>query len=230
VAGPAVIFPSLVLAAFVALFLLLGFLFVLLQVGAIGYAFALAGIPPHYMFLVLFLSLAGSWVNIPLKTVRSRQPAMDPASSRPLSLFHLPRPLPHTGETTIALNVGGAVIPTAVSIYILTRLADVGGVLLATAVVGLVCYKLARPVPGLGIAMPLLLPALIAAASALLLVPSAAPPAAYVAGSMGALIGADILHLGRIPELGARVASIGGAGTFDGIFFTGVFAVLLAAW
>ena len=31
-----------------------------------------------------------------------------------------------------------------------------------------------------------------------------------------------------IKKLGAPVASIGGAGTFDGIFFTGVLAVLLA--
>jgi uncharacterized membrane protein len=31
-------------------------------------------------------------------------------------------------------------------------------------------------------------------------------------------------------SLGASVASIGGAGTFDGIFLTGVIAVLLASW
>jgi len=38
----------------------------------------------------------------------------------------------------------------------------------------------------------------------------------------------DLLNLGKIRGLGASVASIGGAGTFDGIFLTGIFAVLLA--
>jgi uncharacterized membrane protein len=45
---------------------------------------------------------------------------------------------------------------------------------------------------------------------------------------MGTLIGADLMNLGRLSELGAPVASIGGAGTFDGIFLTGIVAVLLA--
>ena len=41
-------------------------------------------------------------------------------------------------------------------------------------------------------------------------------------------IGADLMNLDKIKKLGAPVASIGGAGTFDGIFSTGVLAVLLA--
>ena len=42
------------------------------------------------------------------------------------------------------------------------------------------------------------------------------------------LIGADLFNLGQIQGLGALVASIGGAGTVDGIFITGILAVLLA--
>jgi uncharacterized membrane protein len=49
-----------------------------------------------------------------------------------------------------------------------------------------------------------------------------------VGGTMGTLIGADILNLDKISSLGAPVASIGGAGTFDGIFLTGILAVLVA--
>jgi uncharacterized membrane protein len=33
---------------------------------------------------------------------------------------------------------------------------------------------------------------------------------------LGTLIGADLINLRKIPKLGAPVASIGGAGTFDG--------------
>jgi len=52
---------------------------------------------------------------------------------------------------------------------------------------------------------------------------------AYVGGSLGTLIGADLLNLGHMQNLGAPVASIGGAGTFDGIFVTGVLAVIIAS-
>ena len=88
-------------------------------------------------------------------------------------------------------------------------------------------HRLARPVPGVGIAIPLFVPPLVAAATGLLLAPDHAPALAYIAGTMGCLIGADLLNLHRLPGLGAPVASIGGAGTFDGIFFTGIIAVLL---
>ena len=55
-----------------------------------------------------------------------------------------------------------------------------------------------------------------------------APAVAYVAGSMGTLIGADLMNLGEIDRIGAPVVSIGGAGTFDGVFLTGILAGLLA--
>jgi uncharacterized membrane protein len=50
---------------------------------------------------------------------------------------------------------------------------------------------------------------------------------AYVGGTIGALVGADLLNLKKIPELGAPIVSIGGAGSFDGIFLTGLFSVVL---
>ena len=56
----------------------------------------------------------------------------------------------------------------------------------------------------------------------------AAPPA-YISGSLGTLIGADLLNLDKLQGLGAPVASIGGAGTFDGVFLTGIAAVLIAS-
>jgi uncharacterized membrane protein len=68
-----------------------------------------------------------------------------------------------------------------------------------------------------------------AAVIALLLSRTNAAALAYVSGSLGALIGADLLNLGNLQGLGAPVASIGGAGTFDGIFLTGILAVLIAS-
>ena len=54
-------------------------------------------------------------------------------------------------------------------------------------------------------------------------------PLAYIGGSLGTLVGADLLNLNRVQGLGAPLVSIGGAGTFDGIFLTGVLAVLIAS-
>jgi uncharacterized membrane protein len=59
-------------------------------------------------------------------------------------------------------------------------------------------------------------------------VPTGPAPTAYVAGTLGTLIGADLLNLHKIKHLNAPVVSIGGAGTFDGIFLTGILAVLLS--
>ncbi|MBV8766819.1 MAG: DUF1614 domain-containing protein, partial [Hyphomicrobiales bacterium] len=39
----------------------------------------------------------------------------------------------------------------------------------------------------------------------------------------------DLLNLSNIEGLGAPVASIGGAGTFDGIFLAGIIAMLIAS-
>jgi Protein of unknown function (DUF1614) len=83
--------------------------------------------------------------------------------------------------------------------------------------------------PGVGISARTFAPPLSAAGVALVLSRRFAAPLAYIGGSLGVLIGADLLNLGRLRSLGAPVASIGGAGTFDGIFLTGVIAVLLAS-
>jgi uncharacterized membrane protein len=56
-----------------------------------------------------------------------------------------------------------------------------------------------------------------------------AAPLAYIAGSFGTLIGADLLNLNKLADLKAPILSIGGAGTFDGIFVTGIVAVLIAS-
>ena len=137
-------------------------------------------------------------------------------------------------RTVLAVNVGGALIPLAISLYLLyDSVVLTGGYLLlelalaGVAVVTVVTKLVAQPVPGLGIATPFFIPPLAALFAALILslfaggVPEAAVIIAY-------LIGADLLNLNHIAELGAPMASIGGAGTFDGIFLSGVIAALLA--
>jgi uncharacterized membrane protein len=102
--------------------------------------------------------------------------------------------------------------------------------LIATACMTVICHALAHPVRGVGIAIPVFVPLIATAAVSLLISRRYAAPLAYVSGSLGVLIGADLLNLDKIRGLGAPVASIGGAGTFDGIFITGILAVLLASF
>jgi uncharacterized membrane protein len=206
------------------------FLFVLLliQLGALRYAYMRLGVSSSTALLLLFASLAGSYFNIPV-TQLSGQQVM---SGEVVEFFGMRYVVPVVADwpgTLIAVNVGGAVIPTLMSVYLLARHALWIRGALATLVVALVIHWLANPVRGVGIAVPVFAPALITAVVALVLARERAAPLAYVAGSLGTLIGADLTNLDKISDLGAPVASIGGAGTFDGIFLTGIISVLLAS-
>lgn len=201
---------------------------VLVQLGVLRYAFMRLGIGPGAAMALLLGSLVGSYFNIPVAEV----PGSRALSGRVIDYFGMQYVVPVVEQwsgTVIAVNVGGAVIPTLVSLYLLQRYRFWGEGLLATAIVTAVIHWFANPVPGIGIAVPVFVPAVVTAITAWLLSREHAAPLAYVAGSLGTLAGADLLNLGRIGELGAPVASIGGAGTFDGIFLIGILAVLLAS-
>lgn len=135
-----------------------------------------------------------------------------------------------TGRTTIAVNLGGALVPSAVAVYLICHDRLRLSVLIAALAVTAVVFAVARPVPGVGIVTPALIPPVCAALAAVWLGGHAAAAVAYVAGTFGALVGADLLNLPRVRSLEAPVVSIGGAGTFDGVFLTGLAAVLLASW
>jgi uncharacterized membrane protein len=209
------------------LFLLFGVLLALVQLGIIEYAYAKIGIQPRWIFLFLILSLLGSYVNIPVVEV----PVQHLSDKETVSDFGIDYVVPDVREasrTVIAVNVGGALIPTVLSIYLMFKNRLLLPSLIAVAVVTVVVNRLAHPVPGVGIALTPIIPPLLAAGVALLLSRKAAPALAYIAGSLGTLIGADLLNLGIVGQLQAPVLSIGGAGTFDGVFLTGILAVLLA--
>lgn len=221
------IFPvalPLLLGLFV---LLLAFLVLLVELRILRYAYRKIGVPARYMFVVMLLSLLGSHVNIPLYTARVERLVPSPG----ITVFgrtYVAPPVVAEGTTVIAINVGGALLPLLLSLYLFARSAARGRMLLGVAIVAAIVHGLARIVPGVGIAVPMFIPPLAAAGVALALDFRRAPPLAYVSGSMGALIGADLLNLPRIAQLGAPVVSIGGAGTFDGVFLTGIIAGLLA--
>ena len=199
-----------------------------IEVRALRLAYMQIGFGPHAAVLLLLASLGGSYLNIPV----ARLAAQHIVSGREIAFFGVHYVIPVVVEwpgTIIAVNVGGAVIPGLLSLYLLARNRLWGLGLIAIVAVTVVCHILAEPVPGLGIALPVFVPPASAAIIALLLSRRYAAPLAYIGGSLGTLIGADLLNLGKVQGLGAPVASIGGAGSFDGIFLTGILAVLLAS-
>jgi uncharacterized membrane protein len=121
------------------------------------------------------------------------------------------------------------VIPVVTSIYLFLQTPSVIPLaLLITLFVAVIVYAVSRPVKGLGIIVPALIPPLAAALLAILTGGEWPHIVAYTSGTLGTLIGADLLRLNNIRRLGSAMVSIGGAGTFDGIFLAGVIAVLLA--
>ena len=199
--------------------------------GAISIAFKNVGFTPVTILLLLAATLIGSFVNIPLLKLKANVPVIREKS---VSWFGMTYRIPQVeyGEavTLVAVNVGGALIPTAVCIYLLIKSAPSMIFLCSIGVlaVALLTHLVARPVKGVGITTPVFIPPIAAAVVALILSPAHPITIAYVSGVLGTLVGADLSNLRKIPSLGAQVASIGGAGTFDGVFLTGIIAVLLA--
>jgi len=214
---------------FVILFLFLVLVVGLVFVGAVGLAFRQVGFSSEITVLILVATFFGSYVNIPLLKLKAMIPII---REEYVSFFGIVFRIPQFeyGETTtlVAINMGGAIIPTLVSLYLLWKLPSATlYALIGIAIVATITHLVAKPVKGLGIATPAFIPPLAAALAAYIL-PSGAPTiVAYVSGVLGTLIGADITNLHKIPQLGAKIASIGGAGTFDGIFLSGIIAALL---
>ena len=208
--------------------LVLGLLLTFVQVGILTVAFEKLGLSSHSAFVLLFASLFGSAVNLPITKVDAEQP---PLESIPEQLREVMAQVfrKFQGKTVIAVNAGGCLIPLVFSYYLIHfNQIDPFKVLTATLIVTAISRWASRPVPGVGIGMPIFIAPITAALTAIGIDPDNSAPLAYICGTLGVLIGADLLRLQDIRKMGVPVASIGGAGTFDGIFITGIVAVLLA--
>ncbi len=214
------IFAPLGCMAAVLLVLTVPLLLVLLFFNLLSFSFGELGLSPSTALSLIVLMLLGSLINIPL--TRRRTTHSVPGTFR--GLFAHPPPQ-HSG---IAINMGGAIIPLGLCAYLLTIVPSVWQVGVATLVMAAVSKALARPVPGRGIALPVFVPPVASALLAILLAPEFAAPCAYIAGTLGTIVGADLLNLHKMKRFPGML-SIGGAGLFDGIFLVGIVAVLLTA-
>src|SRR6266404_5358809 len=187
---------------FTLLVFLFGVLIILIQLRILRYAYMKLGLGPGMALMLLFGSLIGSYFNIPITVlpgpVRSAQ-IVDFFGMR----YVVPLVTSWPG-TVLAVNVGGAVIPTLMSTYLVLRYQLWFKATLATATIAFVIHSMATPVHGLGIAVPVFAPVVTTAILAFLLSREYAAPLAYIGGSMGTLLGADLLNLDKIGGLALR--------------------------
>ena len=193
-------------ARFMLLIAVFMFFVAFVQIGILTVAFDKLGLSAQSAYLLFMTILVGSMINLPIFDMKTE-----------------------AGKTRILVNVGGCVVPVAFCLYLIRHHPlNPAALLAAVCVVTLLSWKVSRGLPGIGIGMPVFLAPITAAAVSYLLDAKNAAPLAYVSGTLGVLIGSDLLHLKDLRKMGAPFASIGGAGSFDGIFITGIVAVLLA--
>ncbi len=211
------------------IFFLISLFFVaMLQVHLFEIAFVKLGLTPEVASFLLLGTLVGSGINLPIYSMHTKETGhlvMSPDRKMIWEIFQPAR----EGKVVIAVNVGGCLIPVGLCLYFISlQVIDPIKIIVGISTITALSYKFSRLIPGLGVGMPVFLAPLTSALMALALDSEHAAHLAYISGVFGVLIGADILRLNNIAALGTPVAAIGGAGTFDGIFITGIIAALLA--
>lgn len=207
--------------SFLAFLLLLPLLFFVGFFRFISIGFENLGIAPEAVVVILLVMLVGSKINIPLGKRRFLE-----VEERSFFGLRKRRGMKAQG---LSLNVGGGLVPLLIALYLLLFTVPVAATLLASLLMVLVCWRVSRVVPGRGVVIPLFFPPLAAVLFSYLLVPQAVPQAAFIAGVLGVLLGADLLRLPFVLRRESGILSIGGAGVFDGIFLTAMVAALLTA-
>ncbi len=171
--------PSL----FALLAIALGILLLLVQVRVLRYAYMQLGVSSGTAFLLLFGSLLGSYVNIPIATLG----AENMVTAREVTYYgmrYIVPALANSPKVVLAVNVGGAVIPTLLSIYPLSKNGLWGRGLIATAIIAAICHALAQPIRCVGIGLPIFVAPVAAAIVAAVVSWRSAAPLAYAGAAL----------------------------------------------
>ncbi len=154
--------------------------------------------------IITAISLISSLINIPLLKMKGR-------------------------GIVVSINVGGAVVPLAISIFLIpwSEWESYVVVLLTTTFFS---FMGARVVDHKGVMVAVLLPTFFTVLLTLLMIPEHAVTSAFSAGSMSVFFGADILNLPSVLTRRGSSAIIGGKGVFDAIFLTGLLSAAIASF
>lgn len=225
--------PVLVIILLIGLVILL---IPLLILGVIGAAFTRLGLSWISALALVLLILAGSFVNIPVYRIQRdliRAVPMDPERNFLNDPFVI-RPI---WETVISVNLGGAIIPVCIAVYLLYQAVMVAGtaviypVAISTLIVMVISFVSTREAAGTGIRIPFLIPALAALLTGVLLTGGTgltAAVTALVGGISGTIAGGNLAHLFRVRDREVPVVSIGGQGSFGAVFLCCILPALIA--
>jgi len=232
-------FASVGALSVLAILLVVGLIIILIPLfllGMIGAAFTKLGFSWISAIIVVLLMLFGSSVNIPLYRIKRDMVRIAPDTTAVFGSGS-PWPADPVWETIVSINLGGAVLPVCISLYLLYQAMSItnnsllGSVGVGILIVALITFFATRSVPGVGLAVPLLIPALTALLMGMLLFGGAgisATVVAFVSGTIGTLLGGNIAQLYRVRNLEIPEMSIGGTGTFSAIFICCILPALIA--
>ncbi|MHA1471097.1 MAG: DUF1614 domain-containing protein [Candidatus Asgardarchaeia archaeon] len=225
--------------AILVIYLIVALFPLILLLSFYGIAFYVGlGLSGFQTMVIIFLSLIGSTINIPVAVLEQHMPIITEKYIRYMGIMIRIPTIDFVGtRTVLAVNLGGCIIPTTLSLYLLFKILTTTGVLpfftvlIATGVNAIIINQFAKPIKGVGIATPWFVPPLVTSIITIFFAQLIGGinifAFAYITGTLGTLIGADLMNLKEISNLGTPAASIGGAGTFDGIFLTGVMSIFL---
>jgi len=209
----------------------------LLVLGVIGAAFTRLGLSWVEALALVLLMLFGSFVNVPLYLIRRDMVEVTPISYDRYGNPSLQRSATPVWETRISLNLGGCILPVFIAAYMMYRVATVTGSLqlvplfLCAGIVSLVTFVTTREIPGMGIYVPVFIPALTALVAGILISGGgglAAAATALAGGIIGTIAGGNLAHLVRVWDLDIMEISIGGFGTFGAVFLCCILPALIA--
>ena len=223
----------------IAVIVLIGLLILILPLlilGIIGAAFTRLGFSWISALAVVLLMVVGSLINIPVYRIR-RETIRVLRHDTTGEGAGIPRTPLQAWETPVSINLGGAVIPVCISVYLAYRAILLTGISLAVAmcagiiIVAVITFVSTRLVNGLGFQVPLLIPGLTALLAGIVLFGGAglnSAVTAFISGTIGTLFGGNIAHLFRVKNLEIPGITIGGSGTFGAVLLCCILPALIA--
>jgi uncharacterized membrane protein len=150
-------------------------------------------------------------------------------------LFHDFLTVGPRNELAIGFDLAGFLIPFFISLkMIIDHRSPIRASLIGVSVIAIFSYLSSGYLAGEGVIIQNIYAIAIAASIVGIALAkkqwASVGPIAYVSGSLGVLLGADVVRIGNILSYnpsGFAFASIGGAGVFDAIFLVGVLAVTI---
>jgi uncharacterized membrane protein len=212
------------------------FVLILLPIAVLCYnrSLSIGSISSFWLMAILVLMLAGSFIEIPVATMRSMKneqlsrfaPMMEEIYAVPL-VKELSTGKERVFDTTVTLNLGGFVVPAIAMIYLMFTQPDVTALEIMLIIIVAVTL-LSSIVNGVGIVVPEYI-GILPIPFALLVAPQEAASITFIAGMAGILLGVIALTVTFNKEkYGSAYLNIGGAGSFKAIYITVLIASLLS--